>query len=218
VTGPSDSQQQRRDSGPQTGKGQARKAELLAAARRVFERHGFLEARVADIVAEAEVAQGTFYSYFESKDVVFQAVVEGVVDSMLDEVSTPYREPDATPLQRVRAGLRRYIDVYRANAPIIALMEQVGTFTPEMRRAQLHIREAWLAQVERGVKRQQAEGIADPDVDAHMMVQVLGAMAEHTCYVWFTLGEPYDEEQVLDALTTAWARAFGLDHRRAPGT
>jgi AcrR family transcriptional regulator len=211
VAGPSETQQQRRVSGPQTGKGQARKAELLAAAQRVFERHGFLDARVADIVAEAEVAQGTFYSYYDSKDTIFQAVVEGVVERMLEEFSTPHEEPDATPLQRVRAGLRRYVDVYRENARIIALMEQVGTFTPEMRRTSLHIREAWLAQLERAVRRQQAEGIADPDVEPYMMIQVLGAMAEHTCYVRFTLGQPYDDEQMLDALTTAWARAFGLD-------
>lgn len=216
VTGPSESQQQRRDSGPQTDKGQARKAELLVAARRVFERQGFLDARVADIVAEAEVAQGTFYSYFDSKDAVFQAVAEGVVERMLEEFSTPHEEPDSTPLQRVRAGLRRYIEVYRANARIIALVEQVGTFTPEMRRTSLHIREAWLAQLERAVKRQQADGIADPDVDAYMMIQVLGAMAEHTCYVWFTLGQPYEETAVLDALTTAWARSFGLDRSRTP--
>lgn len=216
VTGPSESQQQRRVSGPQTGKGQARKAELLAAARRVFERHGFLDARVADIVAEAAVAHGTFYSYFDSKDTIFQAVVESVVERMLEEFSTPHDEPGSTPLDRVRAGLRRYIDVYRANARIIALMEQVGTFTPEMRRTSLHIREAWLAQLERAVKRQQAEGIADPAVDPYMMVEVLGAMAEHTCYLWFTLGQPYEEEQVLDALTTAWARALGLDRAHTP--
>jgi hypothetical protein len=40
-----------------------------------------------------------------------------------------------------------------------------------------------------------------------MIVQVLGAMADHTCYIWFSLGQPYKEIEVLDALTTVWARA-----------
>ena len=59
-------QRRRRDTGPLTDKGQARKAELLAAAWLVFERQGFLDARVADIVAEANVAQGSFCTYFDS--------------------------------------------------------------------------------------------------------------------------------------------------------
>jgi hypothetical protein len=61
--------------------------------------------------------------------------------------------------------MRRYLQVYRENARIIALMEQIGTFTPEVRQTRLHVREAWLAWLERSVKRQQAEGIADPNMD-----------------------------------------------------
>ena len=210
VSGPSDPQRLRRDTGPQTDKGQARRDQLLVAARKVFEDRGFLDARVADIVAEARVAQGTFYSYFDSKDTIFREVAERTVEQMLADFATIGAEPAASPYDRVRAGLRRYLQVYRENARIIALMEQVGTFTPQMRRMRLHVREAWLARLERAVKRQQAEGIADPTVDPYMMVEVLGAMADHTCYVWYTLGQPYEESQVLDALTTVWARSLGI--------
>ncbi|MCW0213229.1 MAG: TetR/AcrR family transcriptional regulator [Pseudonocardia sp.] len=216
VTGASDPQQQRRDSGPQTDKGQARRAELLVAARRVFEDKGFVESRVADIVAEARVAQGTFYSYFDSKDAIFREVCEGVVEQMLIEVTTATAiEPGMTMLERIREGLRVYIDVYRKNAVMIALTEQVGTFTPEMRAMRLHVREAWLARLERAIKRQQAEGIADPTLDPYMIVQVLGAMADHTCYVWFSLGKPFEESEVLDALTTVWARTIGVEDSTA---
>jgi hypothetical protein len=43
-----------------------------------------------------------------------------------------------------------------------------------------------------------------------MIVQALGAMADHVCYLWFCLGQPYDETEVLDALTTVWARSLGI--------
>jgi AcrR family transcriptional regulator len=212
VTGASDPQQQRRDSGPQTDKGQARRAELLLAARKVFEDKGFVEARVADIVAEAEVAQGTFYSYFDSKDAIFREVCEGVVEQMLKDVTAATNtEPGMSMIERIREGLRGYIRVYRENALMIALTEQVGTFTPEMRAMRLHVRDAWLARLERAIKRQQAEGLADPTLDPYMTVQVLGAMADHTCYVWFSLGKPYEENEVLDTLTTVWARTIGVE-------
>ncbi|WP_181781605.1 TetR/AcrR family transcriptional regulator [Pseudonocardia pini] len=213
VTAASDPQQQRRDSGPQTDKGQQRRDQLVEAAHTVFERKGFVDARVADIVAEANVAQGTFYSYFDSKDAIFREVCEIVVDRMMQDVAASTVVSDDAPMiERIRAGLRGYIEVYRENARMIALTEQVGTFTPEMREMRLHVREAWLARLERAIKKQQAEGIADPTLDPYMTVQVLGAMADHTCYVWFSLGKPYDDEDVLDTLTTVWARTIGVEN------
>src|SRR5688500_10413505 len=46
---------------PTTERGRRMRARLLAAAREVFERDGFLDARVTDISAAAGVAHGSFY-------------------------------------------------------------------------------------------------------------------------------------------------------------
>ena len=56
-----------------TAKGLRTREELVAAARRVFERDGYTGARVADIAAEAGLAHGSFYTYFSSKQDVFLA-------------------------------------------------------------------------------------------------------------------------------------------------
>ena len=214
---PSDPQRARRDQGPQTAKGHERRAELLAAARRVFERRGYPDTRVADIVAEARVAQGTFYSYFDSKDAVFRELTETVVARML----TDFREHlssgvrGASAYDRIREGVRQYIDVYRPNARMLALMEQVGSFTDETRDLRLSVREEFLAWVEHGMKRQQAAGEADPAVDTHVMVEVLGAMMDHTCYIHFALGKPFDERTLIDTLTTVWSRALAVPPRPA---
>jgi AcrR family transcriptional regulator len=202
-------QRRRRDTGPLTDKGQARKAEVLAAARLVFERQGFLDTRVADIVEQANVAQGSFYTYFDSKDAIFRAVAQGVIDSMLTALHTDTRAQD--PLVRVRAAMQRFIDAYRPNARIIALIEQVGTFTPEMRDMRLALRQAFVDRSARSIKRLQEDGIADPDLDVVVTAEVLGAMVDHTCYVWLSLGRNFDEEALLAALTSVWARATGVD-------
>lgn len=44
--------------------------ELMAAARRVFERDGYSGARVADITTEARVAHGSFYTTYLSNTLV----------------------------------------------------------------------------------------------------------------------------------------------------
>ena len=202
-------QQERREAGPLTGKGQARKAALLDAARRVFEKRGFLDTRVADIVAEARVAQGTFYTYFDSKDAVFQAVATGVVGEMLVALRTDTHS--GTPYERAYAAMERFVDAYRPRARIIALVEQVGTFTPELKHLRLQVREAFVERAARGIAHQQESGIADKSLAPVLTAEVLGAMVDHTCYVWLNLGRDFDRDALLRTLTTVWVRAIGAE-------
>src|SRR5262249_12889860 len=70
-----------------TAKGLRTRDELLAAARRVFERDGYLDTRVADIAAAAKLAHGSFYTYFSSKQEVFLAIVRDVGRQIRDAVA-----------------------------------------------------------------------------------------------------------------------------------
>ena len=49
---------------------------LKAAAAELFTQQGFTATRVADIVANAGVAQGTFYLHFENKPSLFVALID----------------------------------------------------------------------------------------------------------------------------------------------
>jgi AcrR family transcriptional regulator len=50
--------------------------QLLRAATDVFYEHGFHRAKVSDITEAANVAQGTFYLYFSSKDEIFLELLQ----------------------------------------------------------------------------------------------------------------------------------------------
>jgi AcrR family transcriptional regulator len=52
----------------------ARSEEILAAARRVFATRGFRGTTIADIAEDAQIALGTIYLYFPSKEAVFAAL------------------------------------------------------------------------------------------------------------------------------------------------
>ncbi len=52
----------------------ANRQAILAAARRVFARIGFDATTVRDIIRETDLAAGTFYNYFRSKEEVFEAI------------------------------------------------------------------------------------------------------------------------------------------------
>jgi len=207
-----DAQSERRDTGPLTGRGQARRDDLLAAARRVFERDGYLETRVVDITHEAGASQGTFYTYFDSKESIFYEVAERTMSQVLGHLHVD--EVPTEPTARIRSALQRFVEAYRPAARMVALVEQVGTMRPDVKAMRLTVRDAFVQRTIRGITRWQAEGIADPTLDVRLTAEALGSMVDHLCYVWMNLGVEFDEEELLDTLTLLWARAVGVDGAR----
>ncbi len=55
-----------------------RRQELLRAARDVFARKGYHDAKVEDVCAAAGVAKGTYYLYFKDKRAVLEELVDGL--------------------------------------------------------------------------------------------------------------------------------------------
>jgi AcrR family transcriptional regulator len=159
-------------------------------------------------VKEAKVAQGTFYTYFDSKEAVFTELAQQTTEGMLAALKA--ERAIGTPRERVRFGLSRFITAFRPNATFQRLLEQVGTSSPEMGNLRLALREAFVDRSARGIQHMQDEGHADRAIDPVMTAEVLGAMVDQTCYMWLSLGKDYDEEQVLDTLTLVWSRAIGL--------
>ena len=54
----------------------ANRQAILAAARRVFAQMGYDAATVRDVIRGTELASGTFYNYFRSKEEVFEALAD----------------------------------------------------------------------------------------------------------------------------------------------
>jgi AcrR family transcriptional regulator len=66
---------------------QARPAEILDAALKVFAAKGFAAARMEDIAREAGVTKGTIYLYFDNKEAVFKALVREAVGATIGTVA-----------------------------------------------------------------------------------------------------------------------------------
>jgi AcrR family transcriptional regulator len=60
-----------------------RREQILEAAVKVFARRGFGSATVAEIAEEADVAAGTIYNYFESKEELFMSIPQLISEPML---------------------------------------------------------------------------------------------------------------------------------------
>jgi AcrR family transcriptional regulator len=192
-----------------TERGRRTRERLVSAARTVFERDGFHEARVTDISREAGVAHGTFYTYFEGKlDVFREVVLRMQAAAMRNRDRMP---PGETPQDRITRANRAYFDSYRRDARMMAILEQVAATNDEFRHLRRQARVAINLRSARAIQRWQEEGLVDPALDARYVASALGSMVDRSLYIWLVLGEPFDEDKGLETLNTLCARALGFD-------
>ncbi len=59
---------------------QRRRAEIIAAALKVFSEKGYHSARIEDIAAELGIGHGTFYRYFKNKLDIFNGVLDWILE------------------------------------------------------------------------------------------------------------------------------------------
>lgn len=105
---------------------------ILTAAGRVFGRLGFHAAKMADIAAEAGVAAGTLYNYFENKEEIFAVMLEEGHTKMLAAIEVSAREP--APLARLEAILRTIFAFLEQDGPLVAVFLREGGLTELTRR------------------------------------------------------------------------------------
>lgn len=75
-------------------KGEKRKQELLKIAYRLFISKGYEEVSIDEIIAEAQIAKGTFYYHFKSK----AALLEAIINMMITEEAERAKQFVSAPL------------------------------------------------------------------------------------------------------------------------
>jgi AcrR family transcriptional regulator len=81
---------------PSRGDAEARRAEILDAALRMFGQYGFRRTSMDDIAREAGIAKGTIYLSFAGKEEVFQALAQRLAQRMLAGAEAASRRPGTT--------------------------------------------------------------------------------------------------------------------------
>ncbi len=92
------------------GQGASRRGEILAAAKRLFLTEGFEQATIRKIAAAVGVSSGALYIYFPDKDAILRAISEETFAALLAALEQARQEPQEDPLDRLRAGLRAYVN------------------------------------------------------------------------------------------------------------
>jgi AcrR family transcriptional regulator len=195
---------------PLSARGVRTREALVKAAREVFERDGFLDARITDIAAAAGVATGSFYTYFTSKEDAFAAVIDEVSEEMLHPRLREFADRD-DPLSVIEASNRSYLVAYRRHAKLMALMEQVAQIDDDFRRMRLRRVRAFTDRNAQAIAQLQRRGLADPELDPALAAEALSAMVGRVAY--FRYVHRFNNaslESLTKTLTRLWGGALGL--------
>lgn len=139
----------------------ANRQAILEAATRVFAQLGYETATVRDIIRGTDLASGTFYNYFKSKEEVFEALADDGA-ARFRPILRAQRENASTFQEYIEGAVRAYF-MFVANESVRGLLPRmdrgphIRADTPEMI--------AVYEEVRAGVADAIARGLA-PKVDA----------------------------------------------------
>lgn len=163
--------------------GRRTRGRLLDAGHRVFIEKGYHDARVDDIVEEAETSHGTFYRYFENRQALFRTLafrsgksLMAALDSFPDLDAASDVERSGIPLAQ---WVVDYAEVYRAAGPIASMFLEAIEMDPLLRSAALRAMEDARHRLAVGI---QARGFADVDADALVLLSMLGLVTRPSRY------------------------------------
>lgn len=194
---------------PQTARGKRTRDALIAAARTIFERDGYVDSRLVDIAAEAKCSIGSFYTWFDSKDEVFAAVLHEAQSEMLHP-GTGRIEATDDPVAIIAASNRSYFEAYRRNARLNQLLVQVAAVDPRFRAMRRARADAFVSRNSRAIADLQERGLADRDLDATMAASALSGMVSRLAQDIFFADVDAPVEAVVETATRLWTNALGL--------
>ncbi|MEU4236634.1 TetR/AcrR family transcriptional regulator [Actinoplanes sp. NPDC026619] len=109
-------------------------AELKAAAIRVFERVGYLNAKITDITAEAGRATGSFYQHFTSKEKLLEALLADLLREGDESAAREEHSDDFADRAAVRYHVAAFWGFYRRHRVVMDALRQAAIVDPEFER------------------------------------------------------------------------------------
>jgi AcrR family transcriptional regulator len=188
------------------------RALLLQCAKVVFAERGYHAAGVADIIAAARVARGTFYLYFESKRQVFDEILEDFLDKIDRQIVVIDIGPAAPPpLEQLRANLERVLALVLEDRHLIEILAfQASGLNQDGRRRLDLFYHRILAQIEAALRRGMMLGLVRTCDARITAAAILGAVQGIAARVALEQ-DGYHRERIVDEIL-----AFGLHGVLAP--
>ena len=177
--------------------GPSRRRRIREAAVTVFANKGYHEARVSDIAAEAGVAHGLVYHYFNGKEQLLNDVFRRTwlnIEQGLRSIETG----GATPEGQIRDVVRLLLGSYRMSPDLVRVVVLEVTRSGHLRAQVDEITESF-AIIERIIAQGQQSGTLRADVPAKLVSYVFWGAVDEILTAWVFGTMPAEDDDVASA-------------------
>lgn len=192
---------------PRTARGERTLRKILDAAREEFGERGFSDSSIVGITQRAGVALGTFYTYFDSKEELFQALVRDMSAQVRDTVGPTFR--GATDgLDGERRALEAFLRFAREHRDIYRIIDESEFVDPATYREHYETTAERIAARLKTArdKGEIARNFSDRDLD----VLAWGMMGANVFLgLRFAVWDAAAPDTVADAMSRVWRKGFG---------
>lgn len=180
------------------------RAELIAAARRLFTERTYAETSTPDIVAAAGVTRGALYHHFADKQALFRAVVEAEAQAVAREIETA-TPPDMPAARQLADGAAAYLRAMAAPGRTRLLLLDGPAVLGRREMDDIDRRHA-ARTLREGLAEAMASGALRP-LPLEAVTGLLSAAFDRAALAIEAGGTPEDQLEVLDAIITGLAQA-----------
>lgn len=191
---------------PRTARGERTLRKILDAAREEFGERGFSDTSIVGITQRAGVALGTFYTYFDSKEALFQALVRDMSAQVRDHVG-PALSGGADGLDNERRALDAFLGFVREHRDIYRIIDQSEFVDPAAYREHYDTTADRIAG-RLGAARDRGE-IDSKFNDEDLAIVAWGMMGANVFLgLRFAVWDDADGEHVANVMSRVWRQGF----------
>jgi AcrR family transcriptional regulator len=191
----------------------SRRRQVLDAAVKVMGQKGFHQMSMQDLAAEADVSVGLIYKYFAGKEDLLLATIVRIQDAFRDQLAPVMEAAGDDPVERLAAGIRRYIEIVDENLDAVVLTYRESRTLDVAGRAQIKELEITTAAPLRATIQ---AGISDGtfiDVDVDIMAFDIMLLAHGWALKHWHFGSLYSLDEYI-AFQTRYVLSSLIPHRR----
>lgn len=174
-------------------RGAATRARLLAAATAEFAAHGYHSAKVSSIVRATGVTQPSFYLYFDSKEAIFQELIE-TFRGYLREILHTTRLRAMRSAPELAAQMRAYLTaIYQLAASQRDLARIALLHNPDVELIRIDLTTLFYHELQLA----QTHGVVRHHLDLEVVAVGLAGLLERLLIFWVLEGQRDPEELAI---------------------
>lgn len=175
----------------------SRRRQILDAAVKVMQQTGFHQMSMQDLATEADVSVGLIYTYFGGKEDLLLATIVRIQDAFRDQLAPVIAAAGDDPVDQLRAGIRRYIEIVDENLDAVVLTYRESRTLDAAGRTQIKELEIASATPLRTVIEDGITAGVFHDVDVDLMVFDIMLLAHGWALKHWHFGELYTLDEYI---------------------